>query len=222
MYRILLSPAAGEVTEKKSRFLAELYPVSDEQEAAARIAEVKKRYWDARHHCYGYLLGDRDEIVRFSDDGEPGGTAGRPILDVLTGQRLHYVLAVVTRYFGGTLLGTGGLVRAYGGAVQAALSQGDTALLTEGTQAAVSLDYTDWGRVQYLLSEEKIAVGEVSYGEKILVRLLLPAGREEQILTQIRNASLGRAAVGERIPVRFAAGAEKNIVLPAGAREDGY
>ena len=120
-YKIVYQGGEGEIVEKKSRFIAEIRPVESEEEATAFIAEVKKKYWDARHHCSAFTIGENNEVARCSDDGEPAQTAGRPMLDVLLGRELHNVCAVVTRYFGGTLLGTGGLVRAYGGAVQEGL-----------------------------------------------------------------------------------------------------
>ena len=121
-YRIVYTGGSGEIVEKKSRFIADIRPVSTEEEALAFIEEIRKKYWDARHHCYAYILGERGQYSRCSDDGEPSQTAGRPMLDVLAGEELTDVCAVVTRYFGGTLLGTGGLVRAYSGAVKEGIS----------------------------------------------------------------------------------------------------
>ena len=102
----------AEITEKKSRFIATIAPVSSEEEAASFIKDMKKKYWNARHNCSAYIIGTQQQIVHSSDDGEPQGTAGKPILSVLSGRKLYNVVAVVTRYFGGVLLGTGGLVRA--------------------------------------------------------------------------------------------------------------
>ena len=107
--------------EKKSRFIATVRLVEKEEDALAFIEEMKKKYWDARHNCYAYSIGEHREFTRCSDDGEPSGTAGRPMLDVILGEDIYNVAVVVTRYFGGVLLGTGGLVRAYSGAVQAGL-----------------------------------------------------------------------------------------------------
>ncbi len=106
-YRVLLKECTGEIEEKKSRFICVIRPVHSEQEASAFIEEMKKKYWDARHNCSAFVIGSRQELTRCSDDGEPGGTAGRPMLEVLSGEGLCDVAAVVTRYFGGTLLGTG-------------------------------------------------------------------------------------------------------------------
>ena len=111
--KIIYKEGEGEIEEKKSRFIAHVYPVQSEEQAVSYINEVKKKYWDARHNCWAYSIGEKQPALRCSDDGEPSGTAGKPMLEVLTGQELHNVVAVVTRYFGGTLLGTGGLIRAY-------------------------------------------------------------------------------------------------------------
>ena len=120
-YNILYRGGEGELVEKKSRFIATTRPVESEEEALAFIEEMKKKYWDARHNCFAYVTGDRGQLQRCSDDGEPSQTAGRPMLDVLLGAGIRNICVVVTRYFGGTLLGTGGLVRAYSGAVQEGL-----------------------------------------------------------------------------------------------------
>ena len=121
-YKIVYCGGEGEIVEKKSRFIATVKPVDSEEEASAFIAEMKKKYWDARHNCSAFVIGEHNEIQRSSDDGEPAGTAGHPMLDVLLGEGIHNTAVVVTRYFGGTLLGTGGLVRAYSKSVQAGLA----------------------------------------------------------------------------------------------------
>ena len=120
-YRFTWQGGTGELIEKKSRFIATVSPVKSEEEAQRFIEQIKKQYWDARHNCTAFTIGSRHQLTRCSDDGEPAGTAGRPMLDVLLGEDIHDTCVVVTRYFGGTLLGTGGLVRAYSGAVQEAL-----------------------------------------------------------------------------------------------------
>ena len=132
-YKTVLRGGEGEIVEKKSRFIATVIPIKDEQEAIAFIESMKKKYWNATHNCYAYVLGERFEIQRFSDDGEPGGTAGKPMLDVLLGEEIHNTAVVVTRYFGGTLLGTGGLVRAYSKATQEAVSYTHLTLPTMAT-----------------------------------------------------------------------------------------
>ena len=121
-YKTVYAGGEGEIIEKKSRFIATVRPVESEEEALAFIEEMSKKYWDARHNCYVYSVGMNREATRCSDDGEPSGTAGRPMLDVILGQDIYNVAVVVTRYFGGVLLGTGGLVRAYSLAVQTGLA----------------------------------------------------------------------------------------------------
>ena len=120
-YKTILEEAEEEIVEKKSRFIATVRPVKTEDEARAFIEEMKKKYWDARHNVFAYQIGERNELQRFSDDGEPQGTAGMPVLNVLKGEDVKDTAVVVTRYFGGTLLGTGGLVRAYGKAAKEGL-----------------------------------------------------------------------------------------------------
>ena len=109
-YKIIYQGGEDEIVEKKSRFIATVFPVRTEEEALGFIEATRKKYWNARHNCFAYVIGDRGELARCSDDGEPQGTAGKPMLDVLLGEGIHNVAVVVTRYFGGVLLGTGGLV----------------------------------------------------------------------------------------------------------------
>ena len=125
-YKTVLEGGTGEIVEKKSRFIATVRPVKNEEEALAFLEEMRKKYWDARHNCYAYSIGKNREFTRCSDDGEPSGTAGRPMLDVILGEDIYNVAVVVTRYFGGVLLGTGGLVRAYSKAVQEGLARSST------------------------------------------------------------------------------------------------
>ena len=122
-YKILYKEGEAEISEKKSRFIAHIAPAQTEEEAQAFIEKIKKQYWDARHNCWAYSIGEKQPALRCSDDGEPSGTAGKPMLEVLTGQELHNVVAVVTRYFGGIKLGAGGLTRAYSQAVAEALKE---------------------------------------------------------------------------------------------------
>ena len=128
-YRVLLSGGEGEIVEKKSRFISTIRKCETEEEAVAFIEEMKKKYWDARHNCSAFIIGSRGELTRCSDDGEPSGTAGRPMLEVLTGSGIRNIAVVVTRYFGGTLLGTGGLVRAYTQAVKEGLDHCETGIM---------------------------------------------------------------------------------------------
>lgn len=166
--------AAGEYEEKKSRFLAELFPISSEAEAEERLVFVRKRYYDARHHCYAYVLGQNCEIQKQSDDGEPSQTAGLPILGVLRGEELRDALLVVTRYFGGTLLGTGGLVRAYTAAAKEAVRNAVLMEAVFGYRGTAELDYALLGKLRYLTERLSIREESVGYTDKVRVSWLIP------------------------------------------------
>lgn len=156
-YRVLLSGGEGEYVEKKSRFIATLRACESEEEAVRFIEEMKKKYWDARHNCSAFVIGGRAELTRCSDDGEPSGTAGRPMLEVLTGEGIRNAAVVVTRYFGGVLLGTGGLVRAYTQAVKEGLRNCRVGRMRPGYEAVAEADYGDIGKVQYLLRNSSVS-----------------------------------------------------------------
>ena len=147
-YNTLRGEAIGEIVVKKSRFIANIFHVESEDEALSILERMRKQYWDARHNCYGYIIGKNKELVRFSDDGEPGGTAGKPILEVIKGRDLTDILVVVTRYFGGVLLGTGGLVRAYTDATIEGLSNADLVTVTYMQKLSVEVDYNTIGKLK--------------------------------------------------------------------------
>ena len=155
--KILYEGGQGEIIEKKSRFIANIFPVTTEEEALEKITAMRKKYYDARHNCFAYILGENKDTVRCSDDGEPSGTAGRPMLDILDGQGIYNVVAVVTRYFGGTLLGTGGLVRAYSGAMKEGLNHCVLLEKETGYPLTVTVDYNEVGKIQYLAEPTRFA-----------------------------------------------------------------
>ncbi len=196
-YYTLKHTVSGEITEKKSRFICTLGPASCEEEAAAFIAGVKKKYYDARHNCSAFILGDRRETIRSSDDGEPSGTAGRPMTDVLLGQELSFVCAVVTRYFGGTLLGTGGLIRAYSQAVQSALSGAKLTEMIRAVRFFVRVDYGDLNMMQKVIGASGIKQLSSEYGESIGFILQVPEGKYDAAAKKITEATLGRAVIRE-------------------------
>lgn len=202
--KIVYQGGQGEIVEKKSRFIASVRPVSSEEEALAFIEETKKKYWDARHNCFAYVVGERNELARFSDDGEPGGTAGKPMLDVLLGEGLHNTAVVVTRYFGGTLLGTGGLVRAYSGAVKAGLAESVTAVRTAGVRLEIGMDYTMLGKIQYILGENRIPVLDSVYTDKVKIICLVPAARLEGFKAELTEGTNGKAQLTEGDSCYFA------------------
>lgn len=194
-YKVLLSDGSGEIVEKKSRFIANVRIVKSEEEATAFIEEMKKKYWDARHNCSAFVIGERAELTRCSDDGEPSGTAGRPMLEVLMGEGLRNVAVVVTRYFGGVLLGTGGLVRAYTQAVKEGLSHCERGVMCFGTRLSVKTEYTEIGRIQYLLSQENIEIEHTDYGEKVEFFLLFQEKKEKELIKKLTEVTGGKANI---------------------------
>ena len=192
-YRIVFTGGSGEIVEKKSRFIATVSPVESEEEALAFIEKTRKQYWDARHNCFAYVIGDHQELMRFSDDGEPQGTAGKPMLDVLLGEELHNTAVVVTRYFGGTLLGTGGLVRAYSGAVQEGLRSCVLAEKRKGLQLSIGTGYSGIGKVQYLLGQRGIRILSSEYTEQVVLTVLVPLEQKRELLDALTEGTNGKA-----------------------------
>ena len=194
----------GEITDKKSRFIATVRPVESEDEAVSFINETKKKYWDARHNCSAFVIGKRQELTRCSDDGEPAGTAGRPMLDVLLKENIHNVAVVVTRYFGGVLLGTGGLVRAYQQATKAGLSASEIIEKKDGAVLFIRTDYTGIGRLQYLFAQEKITVMDTAYEADVLVKAVIPENDKKRIEKTIIEQTNGTAKLEWGDEVTFA------------------
>lgn len=194
----------GEITEKKSRFIATVRPVESEDEAVSFINETKKKYWDARHNCSAFVIGKRQELTKCSDDGEPAGTAGRPMLDVLLKENIHNAAVVVTRYFGGVLLGTGGLVRAYQQATKAGLSASEIIEKKDGAVLFIRTDYTGIGRLQYLFAQEKITVMDTAYEADVLVKAVIPENDKKRIEKTIIEQTNGTAKLEWGDEVTFA------------------
>ena len=191
-YRVVYEGGEGEIVEKKSRFIATVRPVESEEEAVAFINEMKKKYWDARHNCSAFVLGERQELTRCSDDGEPAQTAGRPMLDVLLKEGITNVAVVVTRYFGGVLLGTGGLVRAYQKAVQEGLANAQIIEKRNGLLLYIKTDYNGLGKLQYLFAQKEIAILNSEYAADVIMTVLVPAERKAEIekaVTEATNAA---------------------------------
>lgn len=194
-YRVLLEGGQGEYEEKKSRFIATVRKCESEEEAAAFIEEMKKKYWDARHNCSAFVLGSRGELTRCSDDGEPSGTAGRPMLEVLQGEGIRNIAVVVTRYFGGVLLGTGGLVRAYTQAVKEGLKNCTVGRMRYGHEIRVTTDYNGIGKILYLLGNAGIEPVSSEYMDKVTLRIILPAEDAEKLRKEMVEATSGRAEI---------------------------
>jgi len=191
-YRVLLEGGEGEYVEKKSRFIATIRKCESEEEASAFIEEMKKKYWDARHNCSAFVIGARGELTRCSDDGEPGGTAGRPMLEVLLGEGIRNIAVVVTRYFGGVLLGTGGLVRAYTQAVKEGLRSCTLGRMRYGWEVEIGADYNSVGKILYLLGNAGIEPLESNYTDTVSLRVMVPAEEAEGMRKEMTEATGGR------------------------------
>ena len=194
-YRTVYTGGEGEIVEKKSRFIATAAPVRSEEEALQIIEQIRKEYWDARHNCYAYVIGERGELERFSDDGEPGGTAGKPILEVIKGEELRNTLIVVTRYFGGTLLGTGGLVRAYSAAAKAGIASSVIITRIPGIKLHITTEYTGLGKIQYILGQRGITTLDSVYTDKVELEVLAAEAEAEAVKAELTEGTNGQAVI---------------------------
>ena len=192
-YKTVYCGGEAEIIEKKSRFIATVRPVKDEEEALAFIESMRKKYWNATHNCFAYVIGEHFQVQRCSDDGEPSGTAGKPMLDVLLGEEIHDVVVVVTRYFGGTLLGTGGLVRAYSGSTKEGLLASKVITKMHGQKLSVRTDYTGLGKIQYILGQRGIRILNSVYTDKVELEILLPEAEIQTVMSEIREGTNGQA-----------------------------
>lgn len=173
----------AEVTEKKSKFIANFFPVQNEEEAEKMIKELKKKYHDARHNCTAYRIQEDNQVIeKASDDGEPSGTAGLPMLNILQKNNLCNVLVVVTRYFGGILLGTGGLVRAYSDSLLKAIEKGELVETCKGTQMQVIVEYSEFDRFQYYCKNNNILITNVEYSDLIACKIELEDDKKQKLL----------------------------------------
>jgi uncharacterized YigZ family protein len=183
----------SEIVIKKSRFIGHARPVESENEAVAFIEELKKRYWDATHNCSAYIIGERDQFQKALDDGEPSGTAGKPILEVIKHRRLKNVAVVVTRYFGGIMLGAGGLVRAYTDGAVAGIDAAETIVKVLHRELIVDVDYTWYGKLENELRGRGFRVGEVSFTDRVIVQCLPEAEEAERFQAWITDVTQGQA-----------------------------
>lgn len=196
-YKICLEGGFAQITEKKSRFLAHTFPIRTEAEAYLLMEGVRKQYWDAKHHCYALICGEGGMIRRCSDDGEPAKTAGVPMLDVLLAGHLRDICVVVTRYFGGVLLGTGGLVRAYQAAAIAGLEASKILLKQKGVLMRLTTDYEIFGKLRYMTEQEKIGIRNLEYTENIILEVVMGEEKKEGFLKKLSELSAGRLAPEE-------------------------
>lgn len=200
-YLTIARDGEAEIEVKRSRFLCTLARVEDEAAARAVVERLRKQHWDARHHCSAFVLGPDGVVERSSDDGEPAGTAGAPMLEVLRGREVSDVVAVVTRWFGGTLLGAGGLVRAYGDAVRAGLEATGTLRRDLLRELTLEVGHADAGRVESELRARGVAVLDTAYAGHVTLRLGVPTAEVDRLHALVAELTGGTAAAvpaGER------------------------
>ncbi|MFT4144525.1 MAG: YigZ family protein [Mobilitalea sp.] len=194
-YKTVYQSGTGEFVVKKSRFIATICPVETEEKAIEIIDGLKKKYWDAAHNCSAYIIGADQAIMRCSDDGEPSKTAGKPMLDILISQELTNIVVIVTRYFGGTLLGTGGLVKAYQSAVLEGLTNCEIIKKELGIQFNIIVDYTAGGKLQYMINQEQLVLINSSYTDQITFFLLIPPSKLDFVTKKVAELTNGSATI---------------------------
>ena len=193
--KIILKTKETEIVEKKSRFIANIAAVSSEEEAIEFIEKIKKKYYDARHNCYAYIIGDKGDKKKCSDDGEPQRSAGMPMMEVLENQCYFDIVVVVTRYFGGTLLGVGGLIRAYQGAVIEGLNASVSGEIHEGFRAKYRFGYDFYGKIKYIAESENIVIEDTLFDETVTISLIFNDSESERLqkkLVEETNANIER------------------------------
>lgn len=194
-YKTVSKSGSAEVVIKKSRFIGHARPVSSEEEAASFIEAIKKEHWNATHNCSAYMIGERDEIQKQSDDGEPSGTAGKPILEVIKNQGLKNVAVVVTRYFGGIMLGAGGLIRAYTDGAVIGLEAAAPVRQVLHREVRVEIDYTWLGKVENELRQRQLLMGETGFTDKVALSCL-PLNREaDAFIAWMTDLTQGQADI---------------------------
>ena len=191
MFKSISQNSSAEIIEKKSKFIANVFYVESVQEAEEKIKEVKRKYYDAKHNCFAYsIFSEEGEINRFSDDGEPSGTAGSPMLNIINSQKLYNVLVVVTRYFGGILLGTGGLVRAYSESLQKAIEESIKIQKALGEELEVSLDYNNLEIFKYYCKMNNIKIVNSIYEEYIVCKIELEEAQKTKLLEDFETKKI--------------------------------
>ena len=196
-YFTVFEDGTAEITEKKSRFIAYVHSVANEEEALAYLDSIRRKHWDARHNCFAYRVGKRAVIVRCSDDGEQSGTAGKPILDTLLTYDLTNTIIIVTRYFGGVLLGTGGLVRAYTRTASEGVLQAVTGVMQLKSILEVTIEYSLVGKMKYLFAQEDAAILSEIYEKDAVFKIAVVINNKESLLKGITELSAARARVEE-------------------------
>lgn len=192
---MILSSGMGEIVEKKSRFIAACMEVRTVEEAENEIKKARKKYYDARHVCFAYIIEGNPNVLRCSDDGEPSGTAGKPMLDILEGENLVNALFICVRYFGGTLLGTGGLVRAYQGTAKKAFLNSEIGSKIKGIEVEIVSAYEEHGKIQYILEQKDLTVKDIIYLERVTTILHIPENMYDSLQKEVVERTAGRAKI---------------------------
>lgn len=187
----------AELIEKKSKFIANVFPVETEDEALEKLAMIKKKYSDARHNVYAYNIGGEIIRTRYSDDGEPQGTAGLPVLNVIKGQALENLLIIVTRYFGGILLGTGGLVRAYTDAAKLGVENAEIIEIIEKVNLNIEIDYEYLEKVKNFLEKSNYEIDNIEYSDNVKIYVLIPVVSEEDAKKELINLLNGKIQINK-------------------------
>ncbi|MBE6728720.1 MAG: YigZ family protein [Ruminococcaceae bacterium] len=195
-YLTIESACQGEYEEKRSKFIANIIPIATEEEALLFVKEMKTKYWDAKHNVFAYIL--KTGTARFSDDGEPHSTAGKPVLDIITKNDLTNICVVVTRYFGGILLGTGGLVRAYSEATKNALNNADIIEMGLITKLATCCDYQQYNRIVPFIENNNAIVVNTVFEENVLIEFTIEDSKKEKFETAFTDAFFGKLVLEEK------------------------
>ncbi len=208
--KVLFRGSESEIIEKKSRFIANIEVVESEIQANEFINSIKKKYWEARHNCFAYVV-DKD-LMRFSDDGEPSGTAGKPMLDVLIGNNIERICVVVTRYFGGVLLGTGGLVRAYQKAVLEALEKCVILEADKGEVIKIVSDYNSAGKIRHFMENNDVYLNNIKYEVKVEIEAIINIEDKDNFIEKITETTGGQAQIVSLGEVLYSV-YESNLIL---------
>ena len=192
-YVTILNRSSGEFTVQKSRFIGYACPCKSEEDALRFIREIREKHRDAKHHCYAYIIGKNSGIMRYSDDGEPGGTAGMPIMDVLKNSNIVDGCVVVVRYFGGVLLGTGGLVRAYTQGCKAALEAASVVTMVRSVSIRCRVSYSVWNQLQFLLQKLHVQTQNVNYQQDVEFKICVRSSDLAEVMDSITNIADGKA-----------------------------
>ena len=215
-FRTLLSPGEGRYEEKRSVFLGFAAHIRTEEEAEMFLAGLRKAHYGARHCCYAYVLGPDRKTVKCSDDGEPSQTAGQPILSVLNGEGLTDCIVAVVRYFGGTLLGTGGLIRAYTAASKDCVANAVPMTVIPGTLLKIRISYNDLGKVRYYLRQRDLEPGDILYSDAVTVMLPLDDAEVAKTEADVTDLTQGQAVIEHEGTVRIGKTEEKQLLLEEG------